>query len=89
MSWENLEQAFKDLDAREFTFFAAALASYRRSLMKEGFTRREALRLVETYSKFIYDMSIEEFIVEKRKEEEALLDKQLDDELDDDDDDVV
>lgn len=67
MSWENIEEAFKDLDANEFKFFAAALSSYRRSLMKEGFTRKEAMRLVDTYSKFIYDMSLEEFIVSRNE----------------------
>lgn len=67
--FEDIEEAFKDLDKNEFAFFATSLAGYRDSLMSKGFTRREAMRLVETYSKFIYDMSIEEFISQKQEEE--------------------
>lgn len=72
MSWENLEEAFRELDDKEFTVIAKALGDFRSSLMKNGFTRREALRLVESYSKFIYDMSIEEFIAQKRQHERQL-----------------
>lgn len=68
MAWDNVEDAFKELDENEFTFFSRSLAAYRRRLMSEGFTRREAMRLVEAYSKFIYDISIEEFMAEKDSE---------------------
>lgn len=64
----NLDDLFKDLDANEFNFFAISLAAYRDSLTSKGFTRKEAMRLVETYSKFIYDMSVEEFIAQKEDE---------------------
>lgn len=70
MPWDNPEDAFRELDQKEFVFFAQALAAYRESLIKEGFTRREALRLVESYSKFIYDMSVEDFLVNGSKEDE-------------------
>ncbi len=82
--YSDVEDAFKDLDKREFHFFASALAAYRKSLMDQGFTRREALRLVESYSKFIYEMSVEEFMSRKAKE-----DSEQDIDLDDDDDDVL
>lgn len=60
--WDNLEDAFKDLDSNEYNFFAKSLGSYLRALMVEGFTREEAFNLVESYSKFVYDMVIEEMI---------------------------
>lgn len=72
MSWESLEDAFKELDDQEFGVIATALGGFRSALMKNGFTRREAIRLVETYSKFIYDMSIEEFISQKRDHERRM-----------------
>lgn len=83
MSWppNNVADAFKDLDENEFSFFSTALAGYRDALMKRGFTRREAIRLVESYSKFIYDMSIEEFMARRAEEQDA-----KDDELDNGDD---
>lgn len=77
--WHTAEELFKELDQTEFKFFASALSAYRASLMNEGFTRREAMRLVEGYSKFIYDMSIEDFMVEKASNED----------VDEDDDDTV
>lgn len=84
MSYENVEDAFKDLDKREFHFFASALASYRKALMDQGFTRREAVKLAESYSKFIYEMSIEEYMNRKAAES-----SEVDIDVDDDDDDVV
>lgn len=69
MSWDNLEDAFKDIDKNEFRFLAEALSSYRKSLMDEGFTRREAARLVESFAKYIYDMALEDFMVEKARED--------------------
>lgn len=78
MSWENLEEAFKDLDAKEFEFFAAALGAFRQSLQKQGFTRREAMRLVETYSRFIYDMSLEDYIANKNRIDEDEEDDDVD-----------
>lgn len=80
MSWDSLEEAFKDLDSNEFAFFSKALSAYRRALMKDGFTRREAMRLVEAYSRFIYDMSVEEFMVQNDKKRFSS------DDVDDDDD---
>lgn len=64
--WDSLEAAFKDLDSKEFGFFADALGAYLKALMKAGFTREEAMKLVESYSRFIYDMSIEEFWATKK-----------------------
>lgn len=72
----SVEDLFKELDQRKFTNIARPLAAYRIELMKEGFTRREAMRLVEAHSKFIYDMCIEEFVTDQDEEEE------MDDELD-------
>lgn len=63
--WQNPAEAFKELDAKEYSFFAQSLSAYLKALINEGFTRRESLRLVEAYAKFIYDLSIEEFIREK------------------------
>lgn len=71
MAWDNLEDAFKELEAREFAFLASCLGALRKSLMNEGFTRREALRLVESYSKFIYDLGMEEFIMRTRAQDDA------------------
>lgn len=64
--WDNLEQAFGELDRNEYQFFAKTLGAYRRALEAEGFSRREAMRLVETYAKFVYDMVIEEIISGKQ-----------------------
>lgn len=66
--WDNVEAAFKELDAKEYSFFANSLSAYLKSLMDQGFTRREAMRLVESYSRFIYDLSIEEFLHQKHDE---------------------
>lgn len=60
--WDNLEDAFKDLDKDEYHFFAKTLGSYRRALETEGFNKEEAFKLVEAYSKFVYDMVIEEML---------------------------
>lgn len=81
----DFEKEFKKLDSGEFTFFSKALSGYRNSLMAEGFTRREAMRLVEAYSKFIYDMSLEDYISRNRREE---LEQELELDQDFDDDDV-
>lgn len=63
------EAEFKKLDEGEFVFFAKALAGYRRALIAEDFTETQAMRLVATYAKFIYDMSIEDFIAQQREKE--------------------
>lgn len=63
--WDSIEDAFGELDKEEYFFFARTMGAYMRSLMAEGFTRREAFRLVESYSKFVYDMVIEEVMAEK------------------------
>lgn len=91
LNWDSPEDAFRELDEMEYSLFAKALADYRNQLMKEGFTRRESLRLVESYSKFIYDMVVEEFLAQKRKEEmiESLTDKPDDDDVDTIDDDDI
>ena len=60
--WDNPEQAFRELDKNEYNFFARTLGAYHKALMAEGFTRRESMKLVETYAKFVYDMVIEELI---------------------------
>lgn len=65
--WKNVEDAFKELDAKEYTFFASSLSAYLSSLMTEGFTRREAMRLVEAYSRFIYDLTLEDFVNQEHK----------------------
>lgn len=88
-NWTNVEEAFKELDRKEFNFFAQALGAYRKALVKEGFTRREAQRLVETYAKFIYDMSLEEFLTEKRIEEAQAYTEGQNKKVDDDDDDLL
>lgn len=87
--WNNLEDAFKEIDAREFDFVAKALAAYRRSLTGEGFSQREAMRLVEGYAKYIYDMSLEEFIAQKNSEQIDGLINPKDDDVDPDDDDEL
>lgn len=84
MDFENYEEAFKELDKKEHVFFSRALGGYLKSLMQEGFTRREAFRLVEAYARFVYDMSIEEFISQKQREE---LGDDIDDDLEDEDED--
>ena len=87
MPWDNLEDAFKELEAREFAFLASCLGALRKSLMSEGFTRREALRLVESYSKFIYDLGMEEFIMRSRvNDDEEKYEAPEDDDVDPDED---
>lgn len=81
--FRTVEDLFKDLDAREFNFFASALAAYRKALVNEGFNNRESMRLVEAYAKFIYNMGLEEFIAEKTKEADREF---FDDDFDEDDD---
>lgn len=58
--FDNWQDAFKKADANQYGTVAKALAGYRRALMAEGFTRRETMRLVESYSAFIYDMTLNE-----------------------------
>lgn len=67
--FKNVEEAFKDLDEKEFHFLAATLSAYRDSLLKHGFTRKEAMKLVEAYSKYIYDMSIEDYMKDDEEED--------------------
>lgn len=60
---DNWEEKFKELDANVFSFFAKALAGYKQALIETGaFNSQDAQRLVESYAKFIYDMSIEEYL---------------------------
>lgn len=66
--FDNVEDAFKDLDKKEYDFFAKALGLFRDALVKEGFEREEAMVLVASYSKFVYDMGLEEFISSKDEE---------------------
>lgn len=82
--YSTVEDLFKELDAKEFSFFARALGSYRKSLMDEGFTRREAIKLVESYSQFLYNMGLEDFIAERNREEDVKFMQELDDDDDDD-----
>lgn len=70
VEWDNPEDAFKELETKEFSFFAKALAAYKRALVQEGFNDEEAMRLVEAYSKFIYDMSVEEYLTDPGEENE-------------------
>lgn len=56
--WDNWEEAFKEADSKQYSTIAQSLAGYRKALMSEGFTRREAMRLVESYSNFIYDLTL-------------------------------
>lgn len=69
MSWDSLEDAFKELDSKEYMHYARALGAYKRALISEGFNDKEATELVLTYSKFLYDITLEEFLSEKRIEE--------------------
>lgn len=82
MAWDNVEDAFKELDKKEFAFIASSLGAFRHALMAEGFTRREALRFVESYSRFIYEMSMEEFLADKEKQKENTNRKPFDDDVD-------
>lgn len=68
-NFDNPADLFKELDVKEHSFLAQPLAGYLKALMNEGFTRREAMRLVEAYQKFMHDLSLEEFIYEKNQEE--------------------
>lgn len=67
MSWDNVEDAFKELDVEQYDVFSGSLATYFQSLQKQGFTRREAFRLIEGYSKFVYDMAFEEYVAEENQ----------------------
>lgn len=67
--FETLEDLFRELDINEFKFYAEALASYRKALLQAGFNSVEAFKLVESYSKFIYDMSIEDFVNKQMMDE--------------------
>lgn len=80
MMWDNIEDAFKELDGKEYAHYAKALGAYFKALLDEGFTREEAAPLVHTYSKFLYDMTLEEFTSEKRREEAEVWLKAEDDE---------
>lgn len=64
-----VEDLFKELDDHKFSHIAKPLAALRGELMKEGFTRRESMRLVESYSKFLYDAALEDIIADRRRED--------------------
>lgn len=66
---KTVEDLFNELDQSKFYEVAKPLADYRNELMKNGFTRREAMRLVETYSKFTYDLMIESMISDRHSSE--------------------
>lgn len=72
--WETPEQAFQELDKREFTYLAKPLWSYFLALQEQGFTKAEAIELVKVFSKFIY---------------ETTLDNIYDNDSDDDEDDLL
>lgn len=60
-NWDTAEDLFKELDDRnEWGFIATALGNFRRALMREDFTRREAARLVELHAKYVYDMALDD-----------------------------
>lgn len=58
--FDNLEDAFKQLDKKPYEPVSKTLALFRESLMQHGFTRRESMRLLDTYAKFLYEWAIEE-----------------------------
>lgn len=82
MNYENVEELFQELDENQYSKLSGAMWAYMRSLMKQGFTRRESFNLVQGYSKFLYDMTLEEFISQKRMEEDNALEQSLSDEED-------
>lgn len=83
MGFDSLEEAFEDLDKREYAFFAKALAAYRNALLEQGFSKSESFKLVAAYSKFIYDMGLEEYISERTASDFMKEDKDVDDDDDD------
>lgn len=89
MSWENVDDLFKELDKKEYHFVSASLWTYMKSLMDSGFSRREAFNLVQGYGKFIYDMTLEEFISNRRMEEDRAFKEEEKDDVDPFDDDEL
>lgn len=85
MSWDTVEDAFKELDKDEYSIFSTALSTYFKALQESGFTRREAFRLIEGYSKFVYEMMVEEYVRDYEEKE----DEEDEDVASDGDDEVV
>lgn len=82
--FDNVEDAFKQLDEAQYWPFAEALANYRDALIKKDFTRSEAMQIVHVYSKFIYEWALEEALTKDRMA--RLEDVDLSDPDDDEDD---
>lgn len=69
--WESPEDAFKELDEKEFAPIASTLSALLKCLIAEGFDRTEAFDLTKNFSKLLFDMTFEDYINLKRLEEEA------------------
>lgn len=80
--WENPEEAFKELDEKEFAPIASTLSALLKCLGEEGFTREEAFELTKNFSKLLFDLTFEDYVNLKRLEEEELLLEEGDDGID-------
>lgn len=53
--YDNLEEAFKQLQQNKHKPYAEALAAYRDALLEQGFLREEALEILKLHTKYVYD----------------------------------
>lgn len=66
---DNVEDFFKELDKREYAPLAAPLGAYQRALEEEGcFSQKQSFKIVKEYAKFLYKMTLEEYIGERDAE---------------------
>lgn len=79
---DNVEEFFRELDKREYAPLATPLGAYRRALEEEGFSQKQAFKIVKQYAKFLFNMTLEEFIGER---DEKLFNDTEDDDVDSDD----
>lgn len=68
--WENPEEAFKELDEKEFAPIASTLSALLKCLKEEGFSHDEAFDLTKNFSKLLFDLTFEDYVNQKRLEEE-------------------
>lgn len=81
--YENLDDAFRDLESKKYYSMAGELAAYRDALMAKGFTRREALRIVERFAELVHENIIDDVTIGRRINEIGKDLADIDDDLDD------
>lgn len=89
--YDKYRDEFHELDKKEYGFLGKQLALFKEAMQDHGFENEQAMELTAQYTKFIFDMGVEEFMnarIDQWDEEDDLdLDEEdLDIDVDDEED---